>query len=235
MIDFSTFIPRASLWAMLGDGLLAFVSPCVLPMLPVYALYLLGGNTEAGEERASRGLVLRRCLGLVLSFAVLFALIGAGAGFLGSALKNANRGLLDMAGGALMIVFGLWMLDIFHWSGPRVPGGIGGKMPSMNGFWGAFAVGILLALSWTPCLTPLLAGALVLAASSEGANMWTGMLQLTVFALGLTLPMMLFMLLYQWLKGVLRWLRSRQGLLRRAGGALMIAYGLYKMIFAVVG
>ena len=104
----------------------------------------------------------------------------------------------------------------------------------MNGFWGAFAAGILLTLSWTPCLTPLLAGALVLASSSEGANIWTGMVQLAVFALGLALPMMLFMLLYQWLKEVLGWLRSHQGLLRRAGGALMMAYGLYKTISAMV-
>ncbi|MCL1854523.1 MAG: cytochrome c biogenesis CcdA family protein [Clostridia bacterium] len=234
MIDLSAFVPRASLWAMLGEGLLAFISPCVLPMLPVYALYLVGGNTETGEERARWGLVLRRCLGLALSFIALFTLIGAGAGFLGGALKNADRGLLDIVSGGLMIIFGLWMLDLFHWSGPRLPGGIGGKMTSMNGFWGAFAVGILLALSWTPCLTPLLGSALVLAASSEGATMWTGMLQLAVFALGLALPMILFIMLYQWLREALSRLRRYQGLLRRAGGALMIVYGLYKAISAMV-
>ena len=65
-----------SLWAMLGGGLLAFVSPCVLPMLPVYAMYLLGG-TDAAPGRLQ---VFKRCLGLLLGFVLLFTLMGAGAG-----------------------------------------------------------------------------------------------------------------------------------------------------------
>lgn len=224
-----------SLWAMLGGGLLAFVSPCILPMLPVYALYLLGGNTENGEEaKASWMLVLRRCLGLASSFIVLFMLMGAGAGLLGNALKHADRGVLNLVSGALMIVFGLWMLGVFHWKGFGLSAGTGGKSPKMNGFWGAFAMGIVLALSWTPCLTPVLGNALMLAATAQGATMWTGMLQLAVFALGLILPMLAFMLLYQWLKGAMGWLRSHQMLLRRIGGGLMVAYGLYMILSTVL-
>ena len=82
-----------SLWAMLGGGLLAFVSPCVLPMLPVYAMYLLGG-TDAAPGRLR---VLRRCLGLLCGFVLLFTLMGAGAGALGSLLKNTDRGTLDVS------------------------------------------------------------------------------------------------------------------------------------------
>ena len=225
-------VAETSLWAMLGGGLLAFVSPCILPMLPVYALYLLGGNTEVGEEKAPWRLVLRRCLGLAFSFVALFTVMGAGAGLLGDALKDADRGALNLASGALMILFGLWMLGLFHWKGFGSSAGTG-KSPGMNGFWGAFAMGVVLALSWTPCLTPLLANALVMAATAQGATMWTGMLQLAVFALGLILPMMAFMLLYQWLKGALGWLRSHQMLLRRIGGGLMVAYGLYLALSTV--
>jgi len=219
--------PQAvSLWAMLGGGLLAFVSPCVLPMLPVYAMYLIGGE----KERGSWSVVLRRCLGLLLGFVALFTLMGAGAGALGSLLKNADRGVLNAVTGAFMIVFGLWMLDVFHLN-LQMPGVMGRFHPTMNGFWGSFAFGLLIAISWTPCLTPVLANALMLAASQVNATMWTGILSLAVFAVGLCLPMLAVMLFYQWLKGALGWLRNHQGVIRKAAGALMILYGLYLIIF----
>ena len=87
---------------------------------------------------------------------------------------------------------------------------------------------MVIALSWTPCLTPVLANALILAATSETVGV--GMVSLSVFALGLALPMLLFMALYQGLRDVFAWLRDHQPLLRRIGGLLMIAYGLYLVI-----
>lgn len=215
-----------SLWAMLGGGLLAFVSPCVLPMLPVYAMYLIGGE----KERSSWSVVLRRCLGLLMGFVALFTLMGAGAGALGSLLKNADRGVLNAVTGTFMIVFGLWMLDVFHLN-LQMPGVLGCFHPTMNGFWGSFAFGLLIAISWTPCLTPVLANALMLAASQVNATMWTGIVSLAVFAVGLCLPMLAVMLFYQWLKGALGWLRNHQGVIRKAAGVLMILYGLYLIIF----
>ena len=214
-----------SLLTMLGGGLLAFVSPCVLPMLPVYAMYLIGGE----KERGTWLVVLRRCLGLLLGFVLLFTLMGAGAGALGSLLKNMDRGTLNTITGVLMMVFGLWMLDVFRLK-TGMPGWMGRFQPTMNGFWGSFAFGLLIAVSWTPCLTPVLANALMLAASANNATMWTGLVSLAVFAIGLCLPMMAVMLFYQWLKGALGWLRNHQALIRKAAGVLMIAYGLYLII-----
>ena len=214
-----------SLLTMLGGGLLAFVSPCVLPMLPVYAMYLMGGE----KERGTRLLVLRRCLGLLAGFVLLFTLMGAGAGALGSMLKNMDRGTLNAMTGGLMMVFGLWMLDVFHLKA-GMPGWMGRFQPSMNGFWGSFAFGLLIAVSWTSCLTPVLANALMLAASQVNATMWTGIVSLAVFAVGLCLPMLAVMLFYQWLKGALGWLRTHQRLIRKAAGVLMIAYGFYLII-----
>ena len=148
----------------------------------------------------------------------------AGAGALGSLLKNTDRGTLDIVTGVLMLLFGVWMLDVIHIHLPAVPG-LGGRQPSMNGFVGSFLFGLLIAISWTPCLTPVLANALVLAASADNATMWTGIVSLAVFALGLSLPMLAVMLMYQWLKGALGWLRNHQQIIRRIGGGLMIAYG----------
>ena len=219
--------PQAvSLWAMLGGGLVAFVSPCVLPMLPVYAMYLVGGE----KERGSWSVVLRRCLGLLMGFVALFTLMGAGAGALGSLLKNADRGILNTVTGAFMIVFGVWMLDVFHLN-MKMPGLLSRFHPTMNGFWGSLAFGLLIAISWTPCLTPVLANALMLAASQVNATMWTGIISLAVFAVGLCLPMLAVMLFYQWLKGALGWLRSHQAIIRKVAGGLMILYGLYLIIW----
>ena len=214
-----------SLWAMLGGGLLAFVSPCVLPMLPVYAMYLLGGE----KQRSPWSVVARRCLGLLSGFVILFTLMGAGAGALGSLLKNTDRGVLDAVTGALMIVFGIWMLDIIHPNIP-MPAVFSRFQPTMNGFFGSMAFGLLMALSWTPCLTPVLANALMLAASQVNATMWTGIISLAVFAVGLCLPMLAVMLFYQWLKGALGWLKNHQALIRKIAGGLMIVYGLYLIV-----
>ena len=218
-----------SLWAMLGGGLLAFVSPCVLPMLPVYAMYLMGGSTV----KSSWHEVLRRCLGLLCGFVLLFTLMGAGAGAIGSLLKEMDRGMLDIVTGVLMMVFGLWMLDVFHLSS-GMPGFLGRFQPTMNGFFGSFFFGLIIAVSWTPCLTPVLANALMLTASAVNATMWTGIVSLAVFALGLCLPMLAVMLLYQWLKGVLGWLRNHQQIIRRIAGAAMIAYGVFLIVRALV-
>ena len=222
---FETAPQALSLWAMLGGGLLAFVSPCVLPMLPVYAMYLVGGQ----KESRGRLIVLRRCLGLLMGFVLLFTLMGAGAGALGSLLKNADRGVLNVVTGVFMLVFGLWMLDVFHLN-VGMPQWLGRCQPSMSGFWGSFAFGLLIAISWTPCLTPVLANALMLAASANNATMWTGIVSLAVFAVGLCLPMLAVMLLYQWLKGVLGWLRENQKIIRRVAGAAMIVYGIYLIV-----
>ena len=227
MIDFSRALPQATLLMTFGGGLLAFLSPCVLPMLPVYALYLLGENSSEAEGKAAWGLVLRRCLGLAASFTILFTLMGAGAGMIGSALKQADRGLLDTVCGVLMILFGIWMLGLLRLPGLRLGKSGGGAPKKLTGFWTSFAFGLLLVLAWTPCMTPMLANALVLAASAENATMLTGMAHLFFFALGLCLPMLAFMLLYQWLKGALLWLKTHQMLLRRIGGGLMVAYGVY--------
>ncbi|MCE5344644.1 MAG: cytochrome c biogenesis CcdA family protein [Eubacteriales bacterium] len=227
----AAILPQATFWAMFAGGLVAFLSPCVLPMLPVYTLYLVGEGSETADRRAAWQGVLKRSLGLLLGFVTLFTLLGAGAGLLGEAFRNIDRGVLNIVTGALMIVFGLWTADFFHWKGVKAPAWVGRVKVKPDGFFSAALFGIVIALSWTPCLTPILANALILAASS--ATVGQGMLSLAVFALGLSLPMLLIMALYQGMKDVVVWLRDHQSLLRRIGGVLMIAYGLWLLIAAL--
>ena len=222
-------VESISLWAMLLGGLVAFLSPCVLPMLPVYTLYLVGSEDEKKNAWTS---VLLRCLGLAIGFILLFTLLGAVAGLTGGALKDIDRGTLNIATGVLMILFGLWTADFLHWQGIRAPKWTE-RFASLRptGFFSALLFGIVIALSWTPCLTPILANALILAASS--ATVGTGMLSLAVFALGLSVPMLVFIILYHWLKNAFTWLRDHQPLLRRIGGILMIVYGVYMILSGI--
>lgn len=224
-------VEQLSLWAMLLGGLVAFLSPCVLPMLPVYALYLVGSGSD--EQKSTWSSVLLRCLGLATGFILLFTLMGAGAGLIGGVLKSTDRGTLNIVTGVLMILFGLWTADFLHWQGVKAPAWterFSALRPT--GFFSALLFGIVISLSWTPCLTPILANALLLAASS--ATIGSGMLSLAVFALGLSVPMLVFIVLYHWLKNAFTWLRDHQPLLRRIGGVLMVVYGLYLIIAAVI-
>lgn len=228
---FAASVEQVSLWAMFIGGLVAFISPCVLPMLPVYTLYLVGSGGE--EKKNALVSVLLRCLGLAAGFILLFTLMGAGAGLIGGTLKNTDRGTLNIVTGVLIVLFGLWTADFLHWKGIKAPVWTGRfKALQPNGFFSAMAFGVVIALSWTPCLTPILANALILAASS--ATVSTGMLSLAVFALGLTLPMLIFIVLYHWLKNAFTWLREHQPLLRRIGGILMVVYGLYLILTAIL-
>lgn len=217
-----------TLGAMFVGGLVGFLSPCVLPMLPVYALYLVGEGSDSGDRKAAWRSVLKRSLGLLLGFITLFTLIGAGAGVIGGALKHLDRGTLNIATGALMILFGLWTAGIVHLHGLNAPKWASGSTVKPHGFFSSALFGIVIALSWTPCLTPVLANAIILAADSATAG--SGMIALAVFALGLALPMLLFMALYQVLKGAVGWLHSHQALLRLIGGLLMVLYGLWLIL-----
>ena len=229
---FAVTVPQLTLWAMFAGGLVAFLSPCVLPMLPVYALYLVGEGSDGSTRRMAWLGVLKRSLGLVVGFVTLFTLIGAGAGLIGGALKSLDRGTLNLVTGALMIAFGLWTAGLFHLKGVSAPKWATKSTLKPTGFFSAALFGIVIALSWTPCLTPVLANALILAASSATAG--AGMVSLAVFALGLSLPMILFMVLYNALKEAFAWLRDHQGLLRRIGGILMIAYGVWLIVSTLV-
>ena len=212
---------------MIGSGLLSFLSPCILPMLPVYATYLLGSGSREESVKA----VILRALGLMTGFLIFFTLIGAGAGAVGGALGNVDKYTLQIISGALMIVLALMLLELI----PGLPApGVGGTKARMEGFFGSLGFGVVLALSWTPCLTPLLANALLLVTLSDQATVLTGMGYLALYALGLCLPMMLFLFLYRWLGGALRWLRKAQPVIRRIAGDALFALGLWYIVSATV-
>ncbi len=172
-----------SLLAALGAGVLSFISPCVLPLVPAYIGYLSGTVTGQEEERGRAATVWQALL-FVLGFSSVFIVLGASAGLLGSGL-NAYLPLLRQVGGLVLIVFGLHVMGVV-----KIPLLYREKRldyrPERRGWAASFLVGMVFALGWTPCVGPILAAILLLA--SDSATVGQGALLLTVYSIGLGLP-----------------------------------------------
>lgn len=218
-----TAAPSPSVLLALGQGLLSFISPCVLPLLPVYFAVLLG----SGGTRKTREIVMRM-LGFALGFISFYLLIGAGAGALGGVLAGVSHKTLNLVCGALFVVFGLMLTDL-------IPGvhlfqvNADASKFAGGGFFSMLAFGLVLALSWTPCTTAFLSSVIAMAASAQNATMLSGMGLLAVYALGMMIPFLLFMALSARLGGTVAFLKRHQLLIRRLGGGLLIVMGVLKM------
>ena len=201
------------------EGLAAFLSPCILPMLPLYLLYLAG---EAGEAQARP---LLKILCFILGFSLFFLLLGAGATAIGQLLRQFQS-WLGRIGGLVMILLGLsymglFQLPLFH----RVKSG---SAPKELSPLKAIAFGAALAISWTPCIGPLLGSALLMAGKS--ASLWGGLVLLLCFSLGLGIPFLVTGLLYHKLAGVLAFLKSRTRAIQLFSGALLVLIGLVMVL-----
>lgn len=200
--------------AFLG-GILSFLSPCVLPLVPSY-LAVLGasGNVSTAQR-------LRQALGFIVGFGIVFVLLGLSATVLGQLLAR-ERVLLRYVGGLLVIAFGLFMLGLqprFLMRDVRMH-----YTPERLGFGTAMLVGVSFGFGWTACVTPWLGAILVLA--SQTAHWQQGGVLLVAFALGLGVPFLLLGLLADRLAGALRGLRGYSAWVERIGGALLVLLGI---------
>lgn len=213
-------------WAAFAAGVVSFLSPCVLPLVPGYISFVSGLSLEELARGAKRPQVfLRAGLGslcFVLGFSLVFTALGASASAAGRLLA-AHMGLLSRLAGAVIVVFGLhtsglltirWLYYEKRVSAARVP----------PGYFGAFVMGLAFAFGWTPCIGPILASILALAATQETVG--RGMTLLLVYSLGLGLPFLVtgffveaFLQLFARFK---RYIRAGE----IAAGILLIAVGL---------
>ncbi|WP_019585758.1 cytochrome c biogenesis CcdA family protein [Deinococcus apachensis] len=187
-------------------GLISFLSPCVLPLVPSY-LGVIGG------ARAP----LTRALGFILGFGLVFIALGATASSLGAVLAP-HKILLGQVAGLLIVLFGLVMLGVI-----RLPFLMRDTRALANaGGYGPVALGAAFAFGWSPCLGPTLGSILGLAASS--ANLSTGVGLLAIYTLGLAVPFLLAALLWDRLN--LRRLNRYAGVFEKVGGAVLVLVGL---------
>lgn len=194
------------------EGLMSFVSPCMLPMVPVYVAYF-----SAGE--AGKGDVFARSMAFTLGFTVVFVALGVFAGTLGAALA-AHRAAVNTVCGAAVAVFGLGYLGLF-----RLPfsGMKGGRTPT--GIWSAFVFGLVYSVCLTPCVGAFLGAALMQAAAEGGAM--RGAILLLAYSLGLGVPFVASAILLDRFKAAFGLIRSRYAVINPVCGILLIAFGAW--------
>ena len=215
-----------------AEGILTFISPCILPMLPVYLLYLAGtpagqdGGTPSGagtETRRSRNRLMINSLGFVTGFMLVFVAMGAAAAMMGSLLQR-NRPVLLMISGAFMILFGLNFTGVIRIGFLDREKRFSPKLDNLR-FPGSVLFGIAFGFGWSPCLGTFLGSALALAGSSE--TVAEGMLMLLVYSAGLAIPFVVSAAIFENVKSLLGWFSRNSRTIRVVSGILLIAAGVW--------
>jgi cytochrome c-type biogenesis protein len=214
-----------SIFAALFAGVISFLSPCVLPLVPPYLVYLAGTSLErlAGAEpppRVRRETILAALL-FVAGFTTVFVALGAGASAVGAVLRFYSSELA-MVAGVFIIIMGLHFLGI-------TPIGLLSRQARLDvqkpvGLWGAYVMGLAFAFGWTPCIGPILAAILAVAASEQTVAKGAGLL--AVYSLGLGIPFMLAAFAIEPFAAFLTRFRRHLAMVERVMGGLLVLTGI---------
>ncbi|MCL2376787.1 MAG: cytochrome c biogenesis protein CcdA [Defluviitaleaceae bacterium] len=209
------------------EGIITFISPCLLPLLPIYVSYFSGGNNDDNPGKKS----LINAIGFVLGFTIVFVALGAFAGTIGSFLLYYSR-WVDIFTGLIVVALGLNYLGIINLCFFRSPtkSRLGDAKPST--FPSAFIFGIAFSIAWAPCVSTFLGAALLRAAGQGSAQ--EGMLMLFVYSMGLGLPFILGAVLINKLKGAFDFIKRNYRIINILSGSLLVLIGIL-MITGIFG
>ena len=200
------------------EGIITFISPCLLPMLPIYISYFAGGGQR------SAGKTLKGALGFVAGFTVLFVAMGALAGTVGSFLREYQTAV-NIVSGLIVVVFGLNFLGVFKLNLFK------GSQRTMNtqnmGFFSALVFGMIFSIGWTPCVGAFLGSALMMA-SQEG-QVLKGILLLLVYSLGLGIPFVISAVLIDRLKTAFDFIKRNYRVVNIISGSVLVLVGIAMM------
>lgn len=197
------------------EGIITFISPCLLPMLPIYISYFAGGGERSTKK------TMKCALGFILGFTIVFVSMGALAGTIGSFLKSHQQ-TVNIVSGVIVILFGLNFLGIlkinlFH-----------GAKRSVDitdlGFFTSALFGIIFSVGWTPCVGAFLGSALMLA--SQQGHVLTGMTMLLCYSLGLGIPFIISALLIDKLKSTFAFIKRNYRIINTICGGFLIVIGI---------
>ena len=197
------------------EGVITFISPCLLPMLPIYISYFAGG----GERSVGR--TLKGAMGFVLGFTAVFVAMGALAGTVGGFLAKYQT-LVNILCGGVVVLFGLNYLGVLKFNLFR---GRGRDLDTDDmGFFSAFVFGVIFSVGWTPCVGVFLGSALMLA--SQQGSMFRGILMLLCYSAGLGVPFLISAVLIDQLKGAFNWVKAHYGMINIICGAALVVVGI---------
>lgn len=197
------------------EGIITFISPCLLPMLPIYISYFAASEVNGRKT-------LTNAIGFVLGFTIVFTIMGAFAGSMGRLIRDYTT-ILNIGTGLIVIAFGLNFLGI-------IKIGFLNRISHKNanvknlGFFSAMLLGLVFSLSWTPCVGAFLGSALLMA--SLGGSSLQGILMLLTFSLGLGIPFVASALLIDQLKGAFNFIKRNYRIINFISGGLLIVVGI---------
>jgi cytochrome c-type biogenesis protein len=197
------------------EGIITFISPCLLPMLPIYVSYFAGG----GERSSAR--TLKCAFGFVLGFTLVFMAMGALAGTVGGLMRRYQTAV-NLLSGLVVILFGLNFMGLLRLNLFR--GSSRAADPSNLGFFSALVFGVIFSVGWTPCVGAFLGSALMLA--SQQGHAAEGMLMLLAYSLGLGIPFLLSAVLIDHLKSAFGWIRQHYHLINLVSGSFLVLVGV---------
>lgn len=209
-----TFLTAAMLFF---EGVLAFISPCILPMLPIYFIYLAGENNTGGNKK-----ILLNTISFVLGFTVVFVLLGATATFLGKYL-NEHRLIFQRISGFIIVIFGLNFMGAVKINFLNKDFRYGFNMDK-KGVVSSFLFGIAFSFGWSACIGTFLGTALLTAGNSD--TMYIGMLMLLIFSLGLGLPFILTAVIFDSIKNFFSLIKKHYKIFNIISGIFLIIIGI---------
>ena len=197
------------------EGIITFISPCLLPMLPIYISYFAGG----GERTTAK--TLKGAVGFITGFTIVFVMLGALAGTVGSFLREYQT-TVNIISGLIVIIFGLNFLGVFKLN--IFKGNQRSVKTDNMGFFSAMLFGIIFSVGWTPCVGAFLGSALMLA--SQQGHIAEGMLMLLSYSLGLGIPFILSAVLIDYLKSAFNWIKRNYKIINLISGSLLVIIGI---------
>lgn len=200
------------------EGIITFISPCLLPMLPIYISYFAGG--EIANNKAQ---TIKNAIGFVLGFTMVFVMLGTFASSIGVVLKQYNQ-ILQIVFGVIMILFGLNFIGIINIKMlNNSKGGIKANTKNLN-FISSLMLGIIFSITWTPCVGTFLGSALMLAATAS--HIIEGTIMLLCFSLGLAIPFLISAFLIHKLKTAFDFIKTHYEIINKICGIFLIVIGI---------
>ncbi|MGD9677068.1 MAG: cytochrome c biogenesis CcdA family protein [Vulcanibacillus sp.] len=207
------------------EGIITFISPCLLPMLPIYISYLAGQNLGSNKR-----MVLINATGFVLGFTIVFVMLGAFAGTIGSFLREYTT-IVNVVTGIIVILFGLNFMELIRVPFINTTRQLRTRTTNM-GFLSSVLFGIVFSIAWTPCVGAFLGSALMIAASSGESLM--GILMLLSFSMGLGVPFIISAVLIDRLKSTFDFIKKNYRVINLISGGLLVIVGIL-MVTGLMG
>lgn len=201
------------------EGIITFISPCILPMLPLYILYFVG---ESDNEVKGKYKALVNSLGFVIGFTIIFTLLGTLAGTFGSFIKEQSV-VINILGGFIVVLLGINYIGIIKIPFLERSLKMNAKIKTFK-FFSSILFGMIFAIGWTPCVGAFLGTALMIAVNSQ--DVLKGTLMLLIYSIGLGIPFVICAILIDKLKGTFNFIKRNYKMINRISGIVLVIIGI---------